>query len=155
ASAAVAQTLLLTSAFYQDSANGLGGGGEEVAAAVPVLGPFAVHQPQVRLVDQGGGLQRLAWLFLCQLLGREFARLVVDPREQVPRGGRVTLLDGGQDTGDVAHAVKSITGAVGRGQRWGVTPLEMAHREGGWRAGRPERHRALRAGRHARGLSPP
>src|SRR5262249_21354111 len=35
----------------EDAAHGLGSGGEEVAAAVPVLGLVHVHQPQVRLVD--------------------------------------------------------------------------------------------------------
>ena len=48
----------------EDAAHGLGGGGEEVAAAVPVPRLLDVHQSQVRLVDQRGRLQRLARLLL-------------------------------------------------------------------------------------------
>ena len=42
-------------------------------------------QPQVRLVDQGRGLERLARLLLGQLLGRQLAQLVVDQRQAVAR----------------------------------------------------------------------
>jgi hypothetical protein len=40
---------LAAGAFDQDAAHV--GGGEEVAAAVPVLGPLGIHQAQVGLVD--------------------------------------------------------------------------------------------------------
>ena len=63
-----------------------------------------VHQPQVGLVDQGRGLERLARLLLGQPLRRQLAQLVVDQRQELLGGGRVALLDGGQDAGDVAHA---------------------------------------------------
>jgi hypothetical protein len=46
----------------QHAAHSFGGGGEEVAAAVPVRGLFRVHQSQIRLVDQGSGLKCLARL---------------------------------------------------------------------------------------------
>ena len=49
-------------------------------------GRLAVHQPQVGLVDQGGGLQRLAGLLLGQLLGRQLAQLVVDQRQELLGG---------------------------------------------------------------------
>jgi hypothetical protein len=39
-----------------------------------------------------------------QLLGGELAQLVVDQWEQPAGRSRVTLLDGGQDLGDFAHA---------------------------------------------------
>jgi hypothetical protein len=46
--------LLAAGVFDQDAVHGLGGRGEEVAPAIPVLlGPFT-DQPQARLVDQGG-----------------------------------------------------------------------------------------------------
>ena len=54
-------------------------------------------------MDQGRGLQRLARLLLGQPLGRELAQLVVDQRQELLRGVRVALLDGGQDAGDVTH----------------------------------------------------
>ena len=62
-----------------------------------------VHQPQVRLVDQGRGLERLARLLLGQPLRGQLAQLVVDQRQQLLGGVRVALLDGGQDAGDLAH----------------------------------------------------
>ena len=43
-------------------------------------------QPEVRLVDEGGGLERLARLLRGQPRGRELAQLVVDEREEVGRG---------------------------------------------------------------------
>jgi hypothetical protein len=48
-----------------------------MAAAIEVL---IAHEPQVRLVDQGCGVQRLSRLFLGQLLGGEPAQFVVDQR---------------------------------------------------------------------------
>ena len=63
----------------------------------------ASDQAQVGLMHQGGGLERLARLLLGQLLRRQAAQLVVDQGQQLLRGGRVVLLDGAQDVGDVAH----------------------------------------------------
>ena len=57
----------------EDAAHGLGGRREEVAAAVPVQRHLLVHEPQVGLVDQGGGLQRLAGRLLGELLRRQLA----------------------------------------------------------------------------------
>ena len=37
-----------------------------------------VHEPQVCLVDEGGGLERLAGPLAGQLLRRQLAKLVVD-----------------------------------------------------------------------------
>ena len=64
---------------------------------------LAVDQPQVRLVDQGRGLERLARLLLGQLARRQLAQLVVDQRQELLGGLRVALLDGGEDARDVAH----------------------------------------------------
>ena len=72
-------------ALDEDAAHGLGGGGEEVSAAVPMLRFLHVHQPQVRLVDQRGGLERLAGLFLGQLLAGELPQFVVDQRQELRR----------------------------------------------------------------------
>jgi hypothetical protein len=66
--------LLVPGPVDQDPAHGLGGG-EEVPAAVPVLGLLPAHQPQVRLVYQRGRLQRLSRLLLGQPLRRQLAQL--------------------------------------------------------------------------------
>ena len=62
-----------------------------------------VHQPQVRLVDQGRGLERLAGLLLGQLLRRQPAQLVVDQRQELLGGVGVALLDRREDAGHVVH----------------------------------------------------
>ncbi len=56
-------------------------------------------QAQVRLVDQGRRLKRLARLLLCHPLGREPAQLVVNQRQELRRGTAVALPDGVQDAG--------------------------------------------------------
>ena len=66
-------------------------------------GPVRIHQPQVRLVDQGRRLERLAGLLLGQLLRGQPAQLVVDQRQELLGGLRVALLDGGQDARDFGH----------------------------------------------------
>ena len=62
-----------------------------------------VDQPEVRLVDQGRGLERLAGLLLRQLLGGQLAQLVVDQRQELLGRLRVALLDGREDAGHVVH----------------------------------------------------
>ena len=55
-SAAVLVGLLATGLLDEDASHGLGGGGEDVAAAIPVLGQVYIDQAQVRFMHQGGGL---------------------------------------------------------------------------------------------------
>jgi hypothetical protein len=74
-----------------------------VAAAVPFSGLFGVDEPEVRLVNQGGGLERLAGLLVRQPLGGQLAKLVVDEWEQSLGGLRIALLDGREDAGHVVH----------------------------------------------------
>src|SRR5262249_998237 len=67
------QRAFATCLLNQDAAHGLGGSGEEVAAAVPALGLLRIDQPEVGLVDQGRGLERLPGLLLGQPLRRQLA----------------------------------------------------------------------------------
>ena len=63
--AAVPYAVLAAGVFDENPPHRLGRRGKEVAAAVPVLRlRFASNQPQIRLVDQGRGLERLARLLL-------------------------------------------------------------------------------------------
>jgi hypothetical protein len=103
AQAPVFDALLPPGILDQDAAHGLGRGGEEMAATVPWLVCVAPDQPQIRLVDQGGRLQRLPRLFVGQTLPRESAQLVVDQRQQLPRGVRIACFDCAQQFGDVSH----------------------------------------------------
>ena len=67
----------------EDAPHGLGGRGEEMASAVPVRAVVGTDQPEVRLVNQGRGLERLAGLLLGQLLGGQLAQLVVDQGQEL------------------------------------------------------------------------
>ena len=69
-----------------------------------------VHEAYLRLVDQGGGLQRLPGLLLGQLLGSELPQLLVDQRQELLGGVRIALLDGGQDAGNLVHRRLSRSG---------------------------------------------
>ena len=70
----------------EDAAHGLGGGGEEVAAMVPLVAVGRANQPEVRFVDEGGRLKRVAGRFGGQPGGGEAAQFVVDQRQQLSSG---------------------------------------------------------------------
>ena len=70
-------------------------------------GSSVADEPEVRLVDQGGGLEGLPGLLLGQPLGRELAELVVDQRQELLGRLGVALLDGREDAGHVAHGHRS------------------------------------------------
>jgi hypothetical protein len=57
---------LAAGTVHKNASHGLGRRGEEMATAVPVMDLFPINQPQLGFVHQGGGLQRLARLFLGQ-----------------------------------------------------------------------------------------
>ena len=69
----------------------------------PRLFPVHVHQADVGFVDQGRGFERLPWLLLSELLGRQLAQLVVDQRQELFGRLRVALLDVQEDAGHVRH----------------------------------------------------
>ena len=91
----------------EDAAHGFGGGGEEVAAAVPGLGLARAHESEIRLMDEGRGLERLAGLFLSESLGREFTEFLVDQGQELLGGVRIALLDGRQDAGYFGHGINT------------------------------------------------
>ena len=64
---------------------------------------MAADQPQVGLVDQGGGLQCLAGLLLGQLLGGQLAQLVVNQGQKLCGGVWVALPNGVQDARNFTH----------------------------------------------------
>src|SRR5262245_7897141 len=79
----------LSSSLYQDPPHRFGCCGKEMTTAVPVLSRLDANKANVGLVDQRRRLQRLSWLFLGQLRGRELAQLVVNQRQQLLGGVRV------------------------------------------------------------------
>ena len=68
-----------------------------MTAAVPLLSLPDVPQPQVGLLDQSGGLERLARGLMGQALRRQLAQLAVDDRQELLGGVRVALLKGTED----------------------------------------------------------
>ena len=67
-------------------------------------GSSVADEAEVGLVDQGGGLERLAGLLPGQPPGGELAQLVVDQGQELLGGPRLALLDRREDAGDVVHA---------------------------------------------------
>jgi len=80
--------------------HGLGGGGEEVPAPVERL---VADEPQVRLVDEGGGVQGVAGGLGGHAYGGEGPQLVVHEWEQIGRGLAVTGPCGFEKAGHVGH----------------------------------------------------
>ncbi len=67
-------------------------------------------EPEVRLVDQRRGLERLSGLLAGELPGRDPSQLVVNQGQELARGDGVALLDGGEDAGHVGHGEKAGLG---------------------------------------------
>ena len=86
-----------------------------------------IHQPEVGLVDQRRGLERLAGLLLGHLCGGQLAQLVVDQRQELLGGVRVALLDGGQDARHLAHR----TGLGACGMSTSLSGVTAARRKTG------------------------
>ena len=101
--AAVLLGPLAAGVLDEDATHRLGRRGEEVAAAIPPLGLLAIDEPEVGLVDQGGGLERLPRLLLGEPLLGEPPELAVDERQELLGRPRVALLDGREDAGHVVH----------------------------------------------------
>ncbi len=74
----MAHAALAPCRVHKNATHGLGRSGEEVPAPVEVL---TADEPQVRLVDQGRCVQRLAELLLRHPHGGEAAQFVVHERE--------------------------------------------------------------------------
>jgi hypothetical protein len=117
--------VLAAGIVHEDAAHGLGRGGKEVAAAVPVLRLIHVHQPHVSLVDQGRGLKRLAGRLLGEPVRGQPAQLVVDQRQQLFGRVRLAVRNGVQDAGDLAHKREyTLTGHGRQGYDPSVTTLD-------------------------------
>jgi len=74
-----------------------------MAAAISMLRLLDVHQPQVSFVDEGRRKKRLSGGLVDHFLGGEPPPLVVNQGQELVDGVRIALLDGGQNSSDVAH----------------------------------------------------
>ena len=89
----------------EDSPHGLGGGGEEVAAAIEQL---ISDEPQVGFVNQRGGVEGVAGGFGGHARGGELPELIVDERQQLSSGAAVAGLGGFEELGDLGHCGSSL-----------------------------------------------
>lgn len=99
----LAKGLLSSGALDEDAAHGLGGGREEMLAAVPALWLMS-DEPEIGFVNQSRGLQRLSGLFVGQLLCGQETQLLVDQGQKLSRGIGIPLLDGVQYAGNVTRS---------------------------------------------------
>ena len=98
--APVTDPALAAGGVDEDATDGFGGGGEEVPAAVELLVP---DEPEVRLVDEGGGVEGVLGGFGRHARRRKFPQLVVHEREQFRSGAAVTGRGGVEEAGHVGH----------------------------------------------------
>ncbi len=87
----------------EDPPHRLRGGGEKEPAILPAAGALA-QEPEIRLVDERRGLERLSGLLPSELQRRQLAQLVVNQRQQLTGCTRITVFNGAQDAGYVIHA---------------------------------------------------
>jgi hypothetical protein len=98
------RSMLAAGGFDENPAHGFGGGGEEMSAAIPSIIVAPADQPEVRFVNQGGGLKGLAGRFGGHTNGGKLPQLVVDEREQVGSSLAVTRCGGFQELSHVGHS---------------------------------------------------
>ena len=119
----------------EDAAHGLGGGGEEVAAAVPAGWPASA--PTSR--RYASWTRAVAWRVWPGLLGGqpgggELAQLVVDEREQLGGGLRVAGRGGVEEAGDVGHAAEHTPAGRRRNRSPGPPPQFRGTDRHAWKA---------------------
>jgi len=100
---AVLDGLLAAGVVDEDVPHGLGTGGVEVVAALPGALDIPADEAEVGIVDEGGGLERLARRLVGQALGGELPQLVVDERQELAGGAGVAMREGVQDLRDLVH----------------------------------------------------
>jgi hypothetical protein len=99
AGASSLEPLPVSGSVEDDSPHGLGGRGVEVASTVPVAAGVRTDEPEISLVDQGRGLERLTGVFEGQPTRGQASKLVVDQRQEIAGGLPIAQADGIEDSG--------------------------------------------------------
>ena len=110
--AAALEPLAIASEVDQDASHGLGRGAVEMGCAIPGLGRIGAHQPEICLVDQGCGLERLAGGLTRQPGGGQPAQLILHQRQELGGGPRLAPANGFE------HARHRSTGSLVIDVRW-------------------------------------
>ena len=84
----------------------LGGSGKKVAPIGEYTASRGTNEPQIGLVNQGRGVQRVARCLIRDVTSRELAQLVVHDRQKLRRGLRIAIVDGVKNSSDLIHDVK-------------------------------------------------
>src|SRR5262245_48640791 len=95
--------LLVAGTVNENTAHCLGRGSKEMAAALEPRRGSRVNQAHISFVNQRRRLKRLPRLLLGQSHGSEVAQFVVDQRQELVGGRRITLLNGTQNARYFAH----------------------------------------------------
>jgi hypothetical protein len=101
--AAGLEAFFVAGALHQDPPHRLGRCGKEMAATVPLLRLGTVHEAQIRLMDQGCGLESLAGAFARHFLRRQAPQLIVHQRQQLLGCPWITQVDCRENLGNAAH----------------------------------------------------
>ena len=98
-----------------------------MTAVVPGALRVVADQAQVRLMDQGRGIERLPRRLARQPLGREPPQLVVNLRQELARGLAVAPSEGIHDLREITHDVlmPAFADAI---QRQGARPWRSSLR---------------------------
>jgi hypothetical protein len=101
-------------AINENAAHRLGGGAEEMRAILKGRGITAA-QPQPGLVDEGGGLERMAGRFVGHLLRRQTAEFFVNDGEKFGGGFWITVFHPLQNMRELAQVFRIVK------RRWVTT----------------------------------
>src|SRR3954465_2451327 len=85
------ERLLPPCVLDQDASHSLRGCGEEMPAAGPVL-RTAIHQSQIRFMNEGGRLKRVTVALLLHLSSSHSAKLVIDQGQQCRGRLRIAVI---------------------------------------------------------------
>ena len=83
-----------------------------MTSAVPVLFAPAIHQPQIRLMDQGGGLKRLPRLLLGEFLSGQLSQLGIHQWQQIRSRLWIAMTNGIEQLRYFRHEVKHSAAAA-------------------------------------------
>ena len=101
----------LARVLHEDPPHRLRGHGEKMRAILP-FHPLPADEPQVGLVDDGGGLKRVAWSFPPEIPLGHSMQLAVDEGDQPVQGAPVPLPPGEEQPGDLAGGSGGCGGSI-------------------------------------------
>ena len=91
-------TTMLETAFAprivdENATHCFGSGAKEVGPTAPATGLVCIHQPDIRLMNEGGCLERLTGVLMGELGGSQLPKLIVDQWQKLLGGRQVARFD--------------------------------------------------------------